>query len=149
MPRISRKVIRTLFEKWAAGGDPPQIAKLIGFRMTEFAPDRTVMEFVAGPRHANPMGTLHGGILCDVADAAMGTAWASRLEENETFTTVEMKINFFRPVWSGTLVAEAKVVRRGKTLGYLECEITDDAGRLVAKAASTCMTLRDDRALGR
>jgi uncharacterized protein (TIGR00369 family) len=142
-------VIRALFEKWAAGGDAPRIAKLIGFRMTEFGPDRTVMEFVAGPQHANPMGTLHGGILCDVADAAMGTAWASRLEDNETFTTVEMKINFFRPVWNGKLRAEAKVVRRGTTLGYIECEIVDDAGRLVAKVASTCMTLRDDRAAGR
>jgi uncharacterized protein (TIGR00369 family) len=142
-------VIRTKFEKWAVGGEPPQIAKLIGFRIAEFAPDRAVMEFVAGPEHANPMGTRHGGILCDVADAAMGTAWASRIEENETFTTIELKINFFRPVWNGRLLAEAKVVRRGKTLGYVECDIVDDTGRLVAKAASTCMTLREDRASGR
>lgn len=142
-------MIRTHFENWAAGGEPPQIAKLIGFRMTQFAPDRSVMELIAGPEHFNPMGTLHGGILCDVADAAMGTAWASRLEEHETFTTVELKINFFRPVWTGRLLAEAKVVRRGKTMGYVECEIVDDTGRLVAKAASTCLTLRDDRAAGR
>jgi uncharacterized protein (TIGR00369 family) len=142
-------VIRALFEKWAAGGDPPQIAKLIGFELKELAPDRTVMEFMAGPQHANPMGTLHGGILCDVADTAIGSAWASRLEEEETFTTVELKINFFRPVWSGRLLVEARVVRRGKLLGYVECEVVDDAGRLVSKVTSTVMTLREDRAAPR
>jgi uncharacterized protein (TIGR00369 family) len=147
--RIGLRVIRTLFEKWAAGGDPPQIARLIGFGMVEFEPDRTVLEFVAGPQHANPMGTLHGGILCDVADAAMGMAWASRIEEDETFTTLDLKINFFRPVWNARLLAEAKVLRRGKTIGYIECEVVDEADRLIAKAASTCMTLRGDRAAGR
>lgn len=142
-------MIRKTFEKWAAGGDPPQIARLIGFRLAEFAPGRTVMEFDAGPQHANPLGTLHGGILCDVADAAMGTAWASELLDGESFTTIELKINFFRPFWSGKLIAEAVVVRRGRKLGYVECEVRDQAGRLVAKAASTCMTLRGEEARGR
>jgi uncharacterized protein (TIGR00369 family) len=54
----------------------------------------------AGPQHANPMGTLHGGILCDLADAAMGIAYASTLEEGESFTTLELKINFFKPIWT-------------------------------------------------
>lgn len=107
------------------------------------------MEFDAGPQHANPLGTLHGGILCDVADAAMGTAWASELLDGESFTTIELKINFFRPFWSGKLIAEAVVVRRGRKLGYVECEVRDQAGRLVAKAASTCMTLRGEEARGR
>ena len=58
----------------------------------------------------NPMGTLHGGILCDMADAAMGCAYASRLGEGESFTTLELKINFLKPVWSGLLTARAHVV---------------------------------------
>jgi uncharacterized protein (TIGR00369 family) len=95
------------------------------------------------------MGTLHGGILCDIADAAMGIAFASTLAADESFTTIELKINFFRPVWKGLLRAEGKIVRRGSSLGYLECEITDESGRLVAKAASTCMVLRGQRAVGR
>lgn len=141
--------MRTVFDKWAAGGEPPQIAKLIGFRLKSYDRDHCAMEFEAGPQHANPMGTLHGGILCDVADAAMGTAWATGIAENETFTTIELKINFFRPFWTGLLVADAKVVRRGRTVGYMECEVKDEAGRLIAKVACTCMTLREDAAAGR
>jgi len=59
------------------------------------------------------MGTLHGGILCDIADAAMGMAFASTLAPGESFTTIELKINFFRPVWEARLRAEGKVVPYG------------------------------------
>jgi uncharacterized protein (TIGR00369 family) len=90
------------------------------------------------------MGTLHGGVYCDLADAAMGYAFASTLGEGETFTTVELKINFFRPVRKAKLTAEARVVRAGATLGYVECDIRDGEGRLAARAASTCMKLREE-----
>ncbi len=96
-------------------------------------------------RHHNPMGTLHGGVYCDLADAAMGYAYASTLGEGESFTTVELKINFLRAVRHGKLTAEARVVKAGSTLGYVECDVTDQDGRLVARAASTCMKLRQDR----
>ena len=68
----------------------------------------------ADERHHNPMGTLHGGVLCDIADVAMGLAYGSTLEEGETFTTLELKINFLRPVRSARLVADGLVVQRGK-----------------------------------
>ena len=125
------------------------VARLIGFEAKEIVDGRAIVTLAAGQQHANPMGTLHGGILCDIADAAMGMAFASTLAPEESFTTIELKINFFRPVWKARLRAEGKVVRRGNTIGYIECEITDEGGRLVAKAASTCMALRGDRARGR
>jgi uncharacterized protein (TIGR00369 family) len=125
------------------------VARLIGFEAKEIADGRAVVTLAAGPQHANPMGTLHGGILCDIADAAMGMAFASTLAAEETFTTVELKINFFRPVWEANLKAEGRVVRRGSTIGYLECEVTDEGGQLIAKASSTCMALRGERAKGR
>jgi uncharacterized protein (TIGR00369 family) len=95
------------------------------------------------------MGTLHGGILCDIADAAMGIAFASTLAADESFTTLELKINFLRPVWEARLKAEGRVVRRGSSVGYIECEVTDEQGKLVAKAASTCLVLRGEAAKGR
>jgi uncharacterized protein (TIGR00369 family) len=95
------------------------------------------------------MGTLHGGILCDVADAAMGIAYASTLEEDESFTTLELKINFLKPVWNSKLTAEGKVVKRGRTIGLTECDVTDEKGSLMARASSTCMTLRGKDAAGR
>jgi uncharacterized protein (TIGR00369 family) len=125
------------------------VARLIGFEAKEIADGRAVVTLAAGPQHANPMGTLHGGILCDIADAAMGMAFASTLAPEETFTTVELKINFFRPVWEANLKAEGKVVRRGRSLGYVECEVTDEGGQLIAKASSTCMALRGEHGKGR
>ena len=125
------------------------VACLIGFEAKDVADGHATVTLSAGPQHANPMGTLHGGILCDIADAAMGLAFASTLAPEETRTTVELKINFFRPVWQARLKAEGTVVRRGQTMGYVECTITDEENRLVAKAASTCMVLRGHKAAGR
>ena len=136
------------FRKRARTNDVP-IARLIGFQTKDIANGRATVVLAAGPQHANPMGTLHGGILCDIADAAMGMAFASTLAPEESFTTVELKINFFRPVWQAQLNAEGTVVRRGHTIGYVECTITDEENRLVAKAASTCLVLRGQKAAGR
>ena len=95
------------------------------------------------------MGTVHGGILCDIADAAMGIAFATTLSPGESFTTVELKINFLRPVRNTQLRAAGRVIQRGRTIGYVECEITDENGKLVAKSNSTCLVLRGDQAAGR
>jgi len=128
---------------------PPPVAQLIGFRATDVEPGRAVVELVASQRHANPMGTVHGGILCDIADAAMGIAYAATLDEGETFTTLELKINFLKPVWTGRLTATGRVVKGGRTVGLVECDVVDDEDRLVARATSTCMTLRGEQAEGR
>jgi uncharacterized protein (TIGR00369 family) len=133
------------------GGDapPPPIATLIGFAPTSIEPGAVVMEMDADERHASPLGTMHGGVLCDLADAAMGMAYASQLGPGETFTTLELKINFLRPVWRGRLRAEGRVVNAGRTVGLVECDVRDDKERLVARATSTCMTLRGPAATGR
>lgn len=135
----------------ASGEIPaPPIGRTLGFRIVEIEPDFAAFEMDASTeRHANPMGTLHGGVLCDISDAAMGMAWASELEEEESFTTLELKINFLKPVWNGRLRAEARVVKRGKTVGLVECDVRDGKGDLVAHATSTVMTLRGESARGR
>jgi hypothetical protein len=89
------------------------------------------------------------GILCDIADAAMGLAYASTLSDGESMAAVELKINFLKPVWRANLRAIGRVVQSGKTLGLLECDIVDENDRLIAQAASTCMTLRGAAAAGR
>jgi len=125
------------------------IADLIGFRVDEMGGGRAVASLRAGPQHANPMGTLHGGVLCDLSDAAMGMAFATTLAPDESFTTMELSINFFRPVWQTLLRAEARVVNRGKNVGYVECDVSDQDGKPVAKARSTCFVLRGDHARAR
>lgn len=128
---------------------PPPIARLIGFRMVSVEPGEAVIELQATEAHANPMGTLHGGVLCDIADAAMGIAYSSNLGEGESFTTLELKINFLKPIWKARLLATGRVVKQGRTVGLVECDITDEKGSLVARATSTCMTLRGEQAQGR
>ena len=136
-----------LIQKTAESNVP--IARLIGFSIQEIGDGRAIGVLQTGPQHANPMGTLHGGVLCDLADAAMGTAFASTLEANESFTTVELRINFFRPVWEAELRAEARVIQRSKNVGYIECDVTDEREKLVAKASCTCLVLRGEAAKGR
>jgi uncharacterized protein (TIGR00369 family) len=137
-------------EKMTRGeAPPPPVAQLIGFQLTAAKPGEATMELEADERHANPMGTLHGGILCDIADAAMGIAYASTLEAGESFTTLELKINFLKPVWKAKLTAVGRVVKKGRTVGLVECNVTDEKGSLVARASSTCLTLRGEQANGR
>jgi uncharacterized protein (TIGR00369 family) len=128
---------------------PPPIAELVGFRIVEIDLGRAVFEMETSAAHANPMGTLHGGIICDLADGAMGCAMASSLEEGETFTTLDLTSKFFKPIWSARLTAVARLVKRTRTLGLVECEVTDEGGSLVAKVYSSCMALRGDDAKGR
>ncbi len=128
---------------------PPPIGELVGFRLTAMERGTATMLLEADERHTNPMGTLHGGVLCDVADAAMGMAYASTLEPGESFTTLELKINFLKPIWQAKLQAVGRVVQRGRTVGLVECDVLNEEGLLVAHAVSTCMTLRGERAAGR
>jgi len=125
------------------------VAQLIGFRMTHIELGVSVVELDAAERHANPMGTLHGGIICDVADAALGTAMATTLEDDESFTTLDLNAKYFKPIWKAHLRAKARVTKRTRTLGLIECEVTDEKGSLVAKVFSTCMVLRGQDATGR
>ena len=138
-----------LVDRIKAGEVAAPVANLVGFRLTSVEPGKATFELEAGPQHANPMGTLHGGVLCDVADAAMGIAYASTLGDGESFTTLELKINFLRPFRTGTLTATARIVKTGRTIGLVECDVTDAEGRLIARALSTCMTLRGESSEGR
>src|SRR6185437_10744545 len=93
-PETMHPLIQRSFEK------KPPIAELIGFTVDEIADGHAIASLQAGPQHANPMGTMHGGVFCDLADAAMGMAFASTLAPDESFTTISLNINFFRPVWN-------------------------------------------------
>ena len=136
------------FRERAKTNDVP-VARLIGFEAKDIAAGRATVVLAAGPQHANPMGTLHGGILCDIADAAMGIAFASTLAPEESFTTVELKINFFRPVWQARLKAEGEGRAAGphdRVCGVHSNRRGEPSGR---ESGSTCMVLRGQRASGR
>ena len=139
--------VHPLIEKARTSTVP--IAALIGFQVEEIGGGHAVGSLRSGPQHANPMGTLHGGVLCDLADAAMGMAFVSTLAPEESFTTMALNIHFFRPVWQALLRADARVVNRGRNVGYIECDVVDEDGRQIAKVTSTCIVLRGEQARAR
>jgi uncharacterized protein (TIGR00369 family) len=129
---------------------PPPIARTLGFDLIDSGDGAATIEITTDvARHGNPMGTVHGGVLCDVADAAIGTAHATGLADGETMTTLDLQISFFRPVWNDRLRAIAKPVHIGKTISRYVCDILSSDGKLVAQVTSTVMTLRGEKASGR
>jgi uncharacterized protein (TIGR00369 family) len=127
----------------------PAAATKIGMRLAAFKPGEAFVDLEADPSHANPMGTVQGGILAAIADAAMGWAYMTTLGEGESYTTLEIKVNFLRPVRTGRLEARARVRNAGRTIGLVECDVLDDGGKAAAHAVSTCMILRGAAAEGR
>ncbi len=99
--------------------------------------------------HGNQQGTIHGGLLCELADAAIGTAHSTLMKEDESFTSIELKINFYRPTWKSVLKAHAKPIQSGKTLTHYECNIYNNEDKKVAYVTSTVMTLKGEKAKGR
>lgn len=127
------------FQKWLAGDlELAHLTVFIGVRPISLGEGEARVELTATERLHNAMGTLHGGILCDLADVAMGAALATVTTEGETFSTLQLQMSYFLPVVEGRLVAHARVVRRGKGTAHLECDLEDGEGRLVARATSVC-----------
>jgi uncharacterized protein (TIGR00369 family) len=129
---------------------PPPIAKTIGFELVDVSQASATLKLQTDPAiHGNPMGTVQGGVLCDLADAAIGTAHATTLGENESFTSIDLRINFFRPLWKDEIRATARGGQMGKTVSFYSCEIIRSDGKLVAVATSSVLTLSGENAKGR
>lgn len=125
---------------WMSGSLPaPPIVERLGIKLIKANEGRAVIGFHADRSLWNAMGSLHGGVFADLADVAMGVALATVTLEGETFTTTHLEVHFFASVKEGDLLAEAKVIRRGRSTGYSECEIRNESGELVAKASSACV----------
>jgi uncharacterized protein (TIGR00369 family) len=111
----------------------------LGARIAESEPGRVVLELVAGPQHRHGGGVVQGGVITQIADAAMGMSLATLQEDGVWNTTIELKINFIRPAVEGTLRAVGRVIEMRQTLLFSEADVFDEAGRLIARASSTCM----------
>ncbi len=130
---------------------PTAISELLAFEIAEIGPGTaSVVVDVDAARHGNQQGTVHGGFLVELADAAIGTAHSTLIKRDESFTSIDLRAVFLRPVWRETLVARAAPTHSGRTITHYHCDIvrTSD-GKPVATATSTVMTLHGDRATGR
>ena len=129
---------------------PTAISKLLGLRVVGIEQAYARLQLDADAEiHGNQQGTVHGGLLSELADAAIGTAHSTLIEAGESFASIDLRISFFRPVWKATLTATARPIQRGRTITHYQCEIASEDTRLIALAAGTVMTLRGAAAAGR
>ncbi len=111
----------------------------LGARIVEAEPGRVVLELESGPQHRHGGGVVQGGVITQIADAAMGMSLATLQEDGLWNTTIELKINFLRPVIEGRLRAVGRVIEMKQTLYFSEADVVDEKGRLIARASSTCL----------
>ena len=119
------------------GGGGMEFTSALGMQTLETGSGRCRMALDADETHWSTAGRAHGGVLFTLLDTALGRAVISALPEGQGCATVECKINFFRPVLRGRLVAEAEVVTKTRRTTYAEGSITDAEGRIVARATGT------------
>jgi uncharacterized protein (TIGR00369 family) len=112
-------------------------ARQFGFRLEHAEQGSATLRMKVQPRHMQIHGVVHGGVLASLADTAGGLAIYLSLPSGSRAATVEMKMNFLEPVQSGTVFAEARILRQGKYLAVVECDLRDDRNRMVAKSLMT------------
>src|SRR5947199_3023971 len=123
---------------------PPPISVLIGMEIAEVSEGRIVFSAEPAEYQYNPLGTVHGGIAATLLDSAMGCAVQSVLPFGTAYTTLELKVNYLRPMTSatGVVYCEGKVIHLGGRIATAEARLTDTSGKLYAHGTTTCILLR-------
>lgn len=120
---------------------PPPIAQLIQMDMAEVEPGRVVFTCRPDESAYNPIGAVHGGLVCTILDSVAGCALHSTLPAGKGYTSVEIKVSYLKAVRasSGLLTAVGTVVKAGSRVGFTEGVVTDESGAIVATASSTLL----------
>ena len=123
---------------------PPPFAALLGIWITEVSEGRVVFAAEPSEYHYNPLGTVHGGVMATLLDSALGCAVQSMLPAGTSYTTLELKVNYLRPITekTGTVYAEGKIIHIGGRIATAEARLTDAKGKLYAHGTTTCIILR-------
>ncbi|HYN84371.1 MAG TPA: PaaI family thioesterase [Pyrinomonadaceae bacterium] len=124
--------------------EPSGMGRLMNMRLVEVSEGRAVFAVEPDERHYNSLGIAHGGLAATLLDSALGTAVNTLMPPGKVFTTLEMKINYVRPMRreTGEVRCEAEVVHSGRTVATAEGRILDAAGKIYAHGTATCMLFR-------
>jgi uncharacterized protein (TIGR00369 family) len=141
-PGAALSGLETLRGFISAGKRPPMAATL-GFDLLEIGPGRAVFGGTPGVQAYNPLGMVHGGYAATLLDSACGCAVHSQLSATQTYTTLELKVAFHKPLSSetGAVRAEGTVLSLGRRVAFAEAKLTDASGRLYASATSTLLVI--------
>ena len=136
------------YMKAIAAGDLPAapIARLIGMEMEEIEEGLAVFSIEPAEYLYNPIESVHGGVAATVLDSVMGCAIHSTLPQGVGYSTVELSINYVRPITTETtrLYGRGEVVHSGRRLATAEARLTDAGGRLYAHGTTTCLVMKVD-----
>jgi uncharacterized protein (TIGR00369 family) len=118
--------------------------QLLSMKLVDVGPGFSLLEIDLDRKHLQPFGFVHGGVFASIIDAACFWAVFHGIEDpNASATTVDLKLNYLAPAASGKLIAKGRQIKLGRTLGYAEASVTDDAGKILAHGTSTLMILSD------
>lgn len=125
---------------------PPPIAELLNFELAEISPGRATFSVVPAEYHYNPIGSVHGGLTATLLDSALGCAIHTTLNASVGYTTVELHINYLRPVTiqTGRIFCHAEVLHTGRSMATAQGRVVDEAGKLYAHGTTTCMIFQPD-----
>jgi uncharacterized protein (TIGR00369 family) len=117
------------------------MASLMGYELVEAAEGRAVFTVTPAEFHYNPAGHVHGGFAATLLDSAMGCAVYTTVDEGSTYTTVELKVNYLRPITvaTGLVTAVGTLLHRGRRTAMAEGRLEDASGKLLAHATTTCL----------
>src|SRR5436189_1996281 len=123
---------------------PPPIAVLMNMWITEVSEGRVVFAAEPAEYHYNPLGTVHGGVMATLLDSALGCVVQSMLPAGISYTTLELKVNYLRPITTktGTVYCEGKIIHVGGRIATAEGRLTDATGKLYAHGTTTCIIMR-------
>jgi uncharacterized protein (TIGR00369 family) len=135
-PRISDEAMLARFSN---SRKRPPCTETVGMRLTHVDQEKMVarFEFEAKQDFANPTGAIQGGFICAMLDEAMSALAIIASNVTMNAPTLEMKVSFLRPLFVGKATAEARILKWGKSTCFIEAELLDPAGQLVAKASAT------------
>jgi uncharacterized protein (TIGR00369 family) len=124
--------------------EPPPAARTLGWKLEDVDPAAGTIRIVfeARPEFLNPMGNVQGGFLAAMLDDTLGPALVATLEPDQFAPTIELKVNFLRPARPGRLVGTGRVVHRGGTIAFLEGDLRDVEGAVIATATATARIIR-------
>jgi uncharacterized protein (TIGR00369 family) len=123
---------------------PPPIMATLDIRPNHVCEGCVSFKLTPAEYHYNPIGTLHGGVISTLVDSAMGCALHTLLPKGTLYTTLELKVNFTKPVKSNTgeIICEGKTIHVGGRVATAEARVVDEAGTLYAHATTTCLVMR-------
>jgi len=130
-----------IYAAWKSGKPPSPAIGTLGIKVRDIKESHTLLEMDVDEHLHNLSGTMHGGVMVDIADAAMGIAVASTLKPEEDMTTIELKMSFMRPHIKGKLFAEGSIAKRGRRVAFTEAVLTNSEKKVIAKCTGTWLIM--------